>query len=232
MKRNYLACWLSVSLLISFATLPLKAQEDEQTLTQATDEQATAIAFSEAQTEKEVEASVTSVEQKVSEGEGVTADAVEEAVSKMDEQSVEEAIDKALPMIEPDTLPETAGEFLPDNDLLMDSPSYVPSYDEIVEQSRKVVRQMAEPGLELRENVAIRKARTKALTNPDVQAALENARAQIYHTEKTEAWKQYYDLLYKKMERADPKLSKKLKTMKEEDYLRLGIRVTSENGAE
>ncbi len=193
------------------------------------------VGFSEAQTEQEVAAAAGSVEQSVSEGESVQLTTIEEAVQTLDKQeeaATEQTPEETLPLIEPERLPDDARQFLPDDSLLMDAPGYIPSYDEIVEKSRKVLRSVAEPGLEMRQNVAIRKARTKALADPEVRAALENAQAQLYHAEKTEAWKAYYDILYKKMERADSKLAKKLQSMRAEDYQRLGLPVSSNASSE
>lgn len=235
---------LTAVLAMAMSPACLLAQEAQEPA--PSDDQVAAgsqVVFSEAQTDTNVDAgtvdSGASVEEIVSEG-GQTAT---EAIEVMEDQaasqeeaaesgSVEQAAEDILPLLESENLPEAASQFLPDDSLLMDSPSYIPSYDEIISQSQKIVRSAVEPGLEIRQNVALRKARTKALADPDVRAALENARAQLYHAEKTEAWKAYYDLLYKKMESADRGLAEVIGKMKNEDYLRLRLPVATEDSRE
>lgn len=128
-----------------------------------------------------------------------------------EEDSIESAMSEATRDVEaddgtviPDPLPGDA-EFVPDESLLMDPVDFqAPTYDEIVRRSQEIdQRDYVEPGLDLRQRIALRKAKTKALREPEIQAALETARSEPFHAGQQEAYKNYYEMLYSRIKKID-----------------------------
>ena len=163
-------------------------------------------------------------------GEGAESDsepALREAADEVESLAADDEVSESvligeMPALEATELP-AAGQFEPDESLLIEAPSYVPSYDEIVSQSEQVVQDYAEPGLEMRQNVRLRKARTQALSEPEIQAARENALQQRFFPEQQQAWKEYYDLLFDRIAELEPDLDEAISERKNAELRRLGL---------
>lgn len=132
-----------------------------------------------------------------------------------------EVMTGGIPEFETEDLP-SPGEILPDESLLIDAPGYVPSYEEIVRQSEAIVREYEEPGLEMRRNVSLREARTRALADEEIRQAREAARNAPFHSEQREAWHAFYTLLYDRMASISPDLKEEIESRKNEEMARLG----------
>ncbi len=149
------------------------------------------------------------------------AAAVEDAAAEA-EEATSSLLTGDLPDLQSEELPQ-ADELVPDETLLIEAPSYVPSYDEIVRQSQDVIQEYSEPGLEMRQNIELRKARTKVLNDPEVQAARQFALDQKFYPEQQQAWQQYFEMLYGRMSKLEPELKDIIAEEKAAELKRIGM---------
>ncbi len=117
------------------------------------------------------------------------------------------------PLFENTPLPENnSTDFMPDETLLMDP---LPDISMDTGFTMPPPANVEQPGKALRKQIALRKARTKALKDPKLQEALHRAEIARTDLEKREALKEYYTGLFANMRKIDKTLEKTIDSLEE-----------------
>ncbi len=210
--NKYFSAPVALVLAIAVTTCRLSAQPNNEDTTDATEAAADAAIA-------EADAAIKAAEDSAADADGNDSSASDAAAL---EEAASALLSGDLPDLQPEDLPQ-ADELVPDESLLIEAPSYIPSYEEIVRQSQDIVQEYSEPGLEMRQNISMRKARTKALNDDAIQAARQFALEQKFFPEQQQAWKEYFDLLYTRMAKLEPDMKDVIEAEKIGELTRIGL---------
>lgn len=171
--------------------------------------------------ETEAAEAAAEVKEEVKEATESMNEAATEAVNEVSE-TVESATEttpapapapEGNPLFENTPLPENnSTDFIPDETLLMDP---LPDISMDTGFTMPPPANVEQPGKELRKQIALRKARTKALKDPKLQEALHRAEIARTDLEKREALKEYYTGLFANMRKIDKTLEKTIDSLEE-----------------
>ncbi len=113
-------------------------------------------------------------------------------------------------------------DFAPDDSLLMEP--LPPFPDEVAgagAADRLTIEPPPEPEFALKDRIAFRKLRTRALADPGVQAALIRSREVNTDREKRDALREYYTLMFKRMRAMDKSVVEKFSDLEAESLAAL-----------